>query len=131
MQARFTGKTCSHGLCPAQLDDTVICSLLPQSSTEHCSPGLSVAALMAAPHRCSGSRFKRLLTTLRPVVSVAEVNLARVLRALEGEVKGGVVAPREWVRGGCGVKGEPPGGILRRAARHGALVPLFSHRMCW
>ena|SRR5436853_480819 len=89
MQARVTCKTCSHGLCPGQLGDTVICSLLPQSSAEHCSPGLSVAGLMAAPRRCSGSRFQRLLTKLRHVVSVAEVNLARVPRVFEGEVKGG------------------------------------------
>jgi hypothetical protein len=37
------------------------------------------------------------------VVSVTEVNLARVPRALEGEVEG-VVASRERVSGGCGVK---------------------------
>jgi len=37
------------------------------------------------------------------VISVTEVNLARVPRALEGEVKG-VVASRGRVRGGCGVK---------------------------
>jgi hypothetical protein len=38
------------------------------------------------------------------VISVTEVNLARVPRALEGEVKRGVVASRGRVRGGCGVK---------------------------
>jgi len=37
------------------------------------------------------------------VVSVTEVNLARVPRALEGEVKG-EVASRGRVGGGCGVK---------------------------
>jgi hypothetical protein len=37
------------------------------------------------------------------VIPVTEVNLARVPRALEGEV-GGVVASRGRVRGGCGVK---------------------------
>jgi hypothetical protein len=37
------------------------------------------------------------------VVSVTEVNLARVPRALEGEVKGGV-ASKGRVRGGYGVK---------------------------
>jgi hypothetical protein len=40
---------------------------------------------------------------LRPVISVTEVNLARVPRALEGEVRG-VVASRGRVNGGCGVK---------------------------
>jgi hypothetical protein len=39
------------------------------------------------------------------VISVTEVNLARGTKgALEGEVKGGVVASRGRVRGGCGVK---------------------------
>jgi hypothetical protein len=37
------------------------------------------------------------------VVSVTKVNLARVPRALEGEVKGGI-ASRGRVRGGCSVK---------------------------
>jgi hypothetical protein len=37
------------------------------------------------------------------VIPVTEVNLARAPRALEGEVKG-LVASREWIRGGCGVK---------------------------
>jgi hypothetical protein len=40
---------------------------------------------------------------VQAVISVTEVNLARVPRALEGEVKG-VVASRGRVRGGCGVK---------------------------
>jgi hypothetical protein len=38
-----------------------------------------------------------------PVIPVTEVNLARVPRALESEVRG-VVASRGRVRGGCGVK---------------------------
>ena len=39
-----------------------------------------------------------------PVIPVTEVNLVRVPRALEGEVRGEVVASRGRVRGGCGVK---------------------------
>jgi len=38
------------------------------------------------------------------VILVTEVNLARVPRALEGEVKRGVVASEGRVRGGCGVQ---------------------------
>jgi hypothetical protein len=37
------------------------------------------------------------------VIPVTEVNLARVLRALEGEVRG-VVASMGRVRGGCSIK---------------------------
>ena len=37
------------------------------------------------------------------MIPVTEVNLARVPRALEGEI-GGVVASRGLVRDGCGVK---------------------------
>jgi hypothetical protein len=42
-------------------------------------------------------------TAFKPVIPVTEVTLARVPRALEGEVRG-VVASRGRVTGGCSVK---------------------------
>jgi hypothetical protein len=44
-----------------------------------------------------------MLSALKAVIPVTEVNLARVPRPFEGEVRG-VVASRGRVRGGCGVK---------------------------
>ena len=56
------------------------------------------------PFRIPGSVLLGCPLCLRlPVIAVTEVNLARVPRALEGEVKG-TVASRGAGKGGCGVK---------------------------
>jgi hypothetical protein len=73
----------------------------------------------------SFSRYLNDLYAPLSVISVIEVNLAKVPRALEGEVKG-VVVSRGRVRCGCGVNPTKHAGTrLRRAARRRALIPFF------
>ena len=59
-----------------------------------------------------------------PVISVTEVSLARVPRALEGEVKGGSSLEGAG-KGRLWRKGSRKGGRLRCAVRQRALVPSF------